>query len=151
MTLCADFADSADNSRGHNQQPLMLHQDITNQIIGSFFGVYRGRGYGFLEAVYSNSMAVDLGLRGLSVRREVPVQVFWKGVTVGTYRMDLLVDNKVLVEVKTVERIADAHSRQLLNYLKATGLEVGLLLNFGPDPQFVRMVNSKDTPRSLRD
>ena len=121
----------------------MLHQDITDKILGSFFRIYRVRGYGFLENLYSNSLAVDLGTKGIDVKREVPIEVHWLGVLVGTYRMDLLVEGKVLVEVKTVERLSDAHSRQLLNYLKATGIEVGLLLNFGPDPQFVRMINSK--------
>lgn len=129
----------------------MLHEPITNSILGAFFEIYRARGYGLLESVYSNSLAVELGIRGLNVRREVPSEVHWKGVSVGAYRIDLLVDGKVLVEVKTVERLADAHSRQMMNYLKATGLEVGLLLNFGPDPQFVRRANSKHSSRSLRD
>jgi GxxExxY protein len=120
----------------------MLHETITSPILGAFYEIYRARGYGFLESVYSNSIAVELGIRGLSVKREVPAQVHWKGVPVGTYRMDLLVEGKVLVEVKTVERLTDAHKRQLVNYLKATGLEVGLLLNFGPEPQFIRRVNT---------
>lgn len=128
----------------------MLHEPITNKILGAFFEIYRSRGYGFLENVYSNSLAVEIGLRRLQVKREIPVQVEWKGVTVGTYRMDLLVENLVLVEVKTVERLGDAHSRQLVNYLKATGLEVGLLLNFGPEPQFIRRVNSSSDPQSPR-
>ena len=122
----------------------MLHEAITNQIIGSFFEIYRARGYGFLENVYAGSLAVELGLRGLQVGREIPVQVDWKGVVVGTYRMDLVVEKKVLVEVKTVEKLVEAHQRQLVNYLKATGLEVGLVLNFGPEPQFSRRVNSRD-------
>jgi GxxExxY protein len=87
----------------------------------------------------------------LEVKREVPTEVHWKGVSVGTYRIDLFVNNMVLVEVKTVERLADAHNRQLVNYLRATGLEVGLLLNFGPEPQFVRRANTRDLSRSLRD
>jgi GxxExxY protein len=129
----------------------MLHEPTTNVILGSFFEIYRARGYGFLENVYSNSLAVELGTRGLEVRREIPIEVTWKGVSVGTYRMDLVVESEVLVEVKTVERLTEAHNRQLVNYLKATGLEVGLLLNFGPEPQFIRRVNSDDKSRSLRD
>src|SRR5688572_25100972 len=100
----------------------MLHSQLTNTIIGSFFEVHRGRGYGFLESVSSNSMAVEIGLRGLEVRRETPVEVHWKGVRVGTYRVDMVVEDLVLVEVKTVEKLIDAHSRQLVNYLKATGI-----------------------------
>lgn len=122
----------------------MLHERITNQIIGAFFEIYRARGYGFLESVYSNSLAVEIGQRGLRVSREIPVQVDWKGVVVGTSRIDLLVQDIVLVEIKTVERIVEAHQRQLVNYLKATELEVGLLLNFGPDPHFIRRVNTND-------
>jgi GxxExxY protein len=142
--LSADFAEFTDKSRGLIEGAFMLHERLTNQIIGAFFEIYRARGYGFLETVYSNSLAAELGLRGLQVGREIPVQVDWKGVVVGTYRMDVLVERVVLVEVKTVEKIVEAHQRQLVNYLKATGLEVGLLLNFGPEPQFSRRVNSTD-------
>jgi GxxExxY protein len=143
-SFLADFAELADNRRGPTPGTPVLHEPITNKILGSFFEIYRVRGFGFLENVYTNSLAVELGLRGLEVRREIPVQVHWKGELVGTYRMDLLVENKVLVEVKSCDRLVEAHYRQLLNYLKATGLEVGLLLNFGPDPQFVRRVFTND-------
>lgn len=129
----------------------MLHEPITKSILGAFFEIYRARGYGFLENVYSNSLAAELGIRGFEVKREVPTEVHWKGISVGTYRMDLLVADCVLVEVKTVERLTDAHNRQLVNYLRATGLEVGLLLNFGPEPQFIRRANTTDLSRSLRD
>ena len=156
VALSADFADFADCAEPpRTNLNCMLHQQTTNVILGAFFEIYRARGYGFLETVYSNSLAVELGTRGLCVKREVPIRVFWKEVPVGTYRMDLLVDDSVLVEVKSVEMLTDAHNRQLINYLKATGLEVGLLLNFGPDPRFVRRVNSKSpvtqSPRRVRD
>jgi GxxExxY protein len=120
----------------------MLYRDITNAIIGGFYEIYNARGFGFQELVYSNSLTVELGLRGLKVRREVPTEVTWKGTTVGTYRIDLLVEDVVLVEVKAVEKLLPAHEAQLVNYLKATGLELGLLLNFGPEAQFRRRVLS---------
>jgi GxxExxY protein len=126
-----------------DQQMEILYKDITNTALAGFYEIYRERGFGFQESVYSNSLAVEFGLRGLRVSREVPIEVRWKGVIVGTYRIDLLVNDVILVEVKAVERLIPAHEAQLLNYLKATGIEVGLLLNFGAEPQFRRRVLSR--------
>ena len=120
----------------------LLHAEITDPIIGSYHTVYRVHGYGFLETVYANSMAVELARRGLRVKREVPVEISYLGVPVGAYRIDLLVNGKIIVEVKAQKQLTVTDERQLSNYLKATDLEVGLLLNFGPEPNFQRIVYS---------
>ena len=122
----------------------LLHSDITEQVIGAFFEIYRGLGFGFQEIVYSNALAVELGLRRYNVAREAPTQVSWKGHPVGIYRIDLLVNGCVIVEVKSVGVIAADHERQLMNYLRATHIEVGMLLNFGPEKSFRRLVYSND-------
>jgi GxxExxY protein len=123
----------------------LLHRDLTEGIIGGFHTVYRNFGYGFLEKPYANALVVELGRRGLRVKREVPIEIFYEGVSVGAYRIDLLVENKIIVEVKSQKALTVADERQLINYLKAANLEVGLLFNFGPEPKFQRMVYS---PRS---
>lgn len=93
----------------------LLHGDVTERILGGFFTIHRGHGYGFSEEVYSNSLAIELGLMGLKVAREVPTRVFWKGHSVGTYRLDLVVNDCVIVEVKTCDMLCMDHERQLMN------------------------------------
>ena len=123
---------------------ILLHAPITDQILGGCYSLYRALGYGFLETVYKNGLVVELGRRGLVVRREVPVEVFYLGVSIGFYRIDLLVNEKVIVEVKAQHSLTVVDEKQLSNYLKATNLEVGLLFNFGPEPKFERIVYSND-------
>jgi GxxExxY protein len=122
----------------------LLHAEITEQVIGAFHTVYRTFGFGFLEPVYANALWVELGRRGVIAKREVPVEILYAGVPVGTYRVDLLVSDRVVVEVKTQNVLSKGDERQLMNYLKATNLEVGLLFNFGPDPTFQRIVYSNE-------
>jgi GxxExxY protein len=97
-----------------------------------------------LEGSYANALAVELRSKGLSVRREVPIEVVYRGVPVGMYRVDLIVEESVLVEVKSTKTVSDADFRQVLNYLKATDLEVGFLLHFGPKPRFRRLIYTND-------
>jgi GxxExxY protein len=123
---------------------MLLRAEITEQLIGSFFVVYRVLGFGFLETVYKNALAIELGFRGIEVRREVPVEVQYRGLLAGTYRIDMLVAQSVIVEVKSTLTITEADERQLLNYLKVTDIEVGFLFNFGPDPKFRRLVYSNN-------
>jgi GxxExxY protein len=104
--------------------------DITYEINGAVFEVQRELGPGFLEKVYENALLIELKCRGIEVESQVPVKVSYKGSTVGEYIADLLVEKKVIVELKTVERLDKTHEAQLLNYLKATGFQVGLLVNF---------------------
>jgi GxxExxY protein len=114
------------------------HSDITQQIIKAFYKVYNTLGYGFLEKVYENALAIELRCQGLSVVQRAPIKVRYNGQLVGECYADLLVQDKVIVELKTVEALTDEHHAQLLNYLKATEVQVGLLLNFGPTRPEVR-------------
>ena len=116
------------------------HKDITNQIIKAFYTVYNTLGYGFLEKVYENALVLELRKLGRDVVPQAQILVHYDGHVVGEYYADLLVEKKVIVEVKAVRELADAHEAQLLNYLKATPYEVGLLLNFGPKAQIKRKI-----------
>lgn len=116
------------------------HKAITEQILKAFYAVYNILGYGFLEKVYENAMVLELGESGLEVVTQAPIKVFYSGHVVGEYFADLLVDDAVIVELKSVGALSPEHEAQLLNYLKATRYEVGLLLNFGPKPQVMRKV-----------
>jgi GxxExxY protein len=118
----------------------LLHSDITNGILKAFFKVYNTMGYGFLEKVYENCMAIELRRGGFMVVRQERINVFYEGETVGEYFTDLLVDGKVIIELKAAEGLREEHENQLMNYLKATEVEVGLLLNFGEKPVFKRKV-----------
>lgn len=114
------------------------HKDITELIIQAFYTVYNTLGYGFLEKVYQNALVIELRKLGLEVIPEACIKVYYNGQVVGEYFADLLVAGVVIVEIKAVRTLAPEHEAQLLNYLKATPYEVGLLLNFGPQPQIKR-------------
>lgn len=118
----------------------MKHGDTTERIIGVFWDVYKELGHGFLESVYEHAMAIALRQAGLEVARQVPISVRFRGELVGEYRADLIVQRTVLVELKAAIAIDPAHEAQALNYLRATDIEVGLLLNFGPKGQIKRFV-----------
>jgi len=124
--------------------PHLLHSDITAPILDSFRYLYKEWGYGFLETPYRRGIVIELTLRGLSVKEEVPYDIVHRGVIVGHYRADLVVEDRVLVEVKATRALTSADERQLLNYLKASKLEVGLLLHFGPTPKVVRRLLTHD-------
>ena len=116
------------------------HSDLTAGIIGAFYDVYNQLGYGFLEKVYENALSHELGKRGFQVKQQAPIEVYYDGLIVGQYYADLLINDTILVELKAADGIAEGHEAQLINYLKATELEVGLLLNFGPKPQVKRKI-----------
>ena len=118
----------------------LKHGDLTEQIIGVFYGVYNELGYGFLESVYRESMRVALTEAALRVGVEVAIPVSFKGHLVGQFKADMLVENSVLLELKCARLLDRSHEAQLLHYLKATDIEVGLLLNFGIRPQFRRLL-----------
>ncbi len=122
----------------------MLHEDVTRAIINAFYKVYNDLGYGFLEKIYENLLILELSKTSYQVEQQFPVKVIYQNVVVGDYFADLLVGNKVIVEIKAVEKLASQHEAQLINYLKATDFEVGLLLNFGPKAQFKRKLFTND-------
>ncbi len=118
----------------------LKHADITDAILKAYYAVYNTLGFGFLERVYENALVLELEEAGTAVQSQMPISVSYKGKIVGEYFADLIVDNTVIVELKAAENLVEAHRLQLLNYLKATGYEVGLLLNFGRKPEFKRVV-----------
>ncbi len=112
----------------------MIHGETTEAVLGEFFRVYNTLGYGFLEKVYENALAHALRQTELQVETQFPISVYFDGQVVGEYFADILVNRSVIIEIKTADKLIEAHEAQLLNYLKATEIEVGLLLNFGPTP-----------------
>ena len=132
----ADRAAALDRSRPHS--------DLTGRIIKGFFEVYNDRGPGLPENAYRNALCVELQLEGLSCHREVSQEIVYKGVVVGFCRFDVVVEDRVLVEVKASKTLTDGDTRQVLTYLKISKYEVGLLLNFGPEPEPHRFVFAND-------
>jgi GxxExxY protein len=120
----------------------LIEGELTKSVIGAFFEVYNRLGFGFLERLYVTAMDRELRERGHRVGREVGVRVFYRGEHLGSQRIDLTVDDVLIVEVKSTQILHAAASRQVYNYLRATRLEVGLLLHFGPEPKFYRHVLS---------
>ena len=126
------------------------HTDITELIIKAFYKVYNALGYGFLEKVYRNALVIELRNLGLEVIPEACIRVYYEGEVVGEYFADLLVAGVVIVELKAMRSLLEEHEAQLLNYLKATPDEVGLLLNFGPKPEIKRKAFDNSRKGSIR-
>lgn len=126
----------------------LLHGNISGAIIGAFYTVHTELGSGFLEAVYVNAMTVLLQLAGVRVDRQVPFDIRFHGQHLGTYRADLVVEDRIIVEIKAGRTIIPQHTAQVLNYLKASRLQVGLLLNFGEKAQFKRVICTRSPPRN---
>ncbi len=122
----------------------LLHKDLTDQILKAFYKVYNTLGSGFLEKVYENSMLIELREKGLDVVQQQPIKVYYGSVLVGDFYADLVVNDLVILELKAAEAINPAHDAQLGNYLKATTVEVGMLLNFGDKPEFKRRILTND-------
>ncbi|MBU2554093.1 MAG: GxxExxY protein [Bacteroidetes bacterium] len=118
----------------------LLHKELTEKILKTFYDVYNEMGYGFLEKVYQNSLLIELKSRGFKVEAQKQIKVYYKGYEVGEYYADIVVDDLVILELKAVEYVVKEFEAQLINYLRATKFEVGLLLNFGKKPEFIRKV-----------
>ena len=118
----------------------ILHKELTGSLLKLFYEVYNELGHGFLEKVYQNALYTELKINGFDVESQKQIKVYYKNVEVGEYYADLIVNDKVILELKATESITEAHEFQLLNYLKSTNIEVGLLLNFGKKPEFCRKV-----------
>ena len=118
----------------------MKHKELTEDIIKIFYKIYNTLGYGFLEKIYENSMMIEFRNAYMPAVAQSPIEVTYEGEVVGEHAADIVVDNKVIVEIKASKKLAEEHHAQLLNYLKATKIEVGLLLNFGPGPEISRKV-----------
>ena len=118
----------------------LLHKELTDKILQAFYDVYNELGYGFLEKVYQNSLYLELISRGFKVSAQKQIKVYYKGVEVGEYFADLLVNDLVILELKAADYIVQDFEWQLINYLRGTEIEVGLVLNFGIKPDFRRKV-----------
>jgi GxxExxY protein len=121
----------------------LRYKELTHLIIKSFYEVYNELGGGFLESVYENAMTLVLQQQGLQVETQKEIAVYFRGNLIGNFRADMVVEGKVLLELKAVRCLERVHEAQLLNYLKATTIEVGLLMNFGNEPAFKRLVYDK--------
>lgn len=128
----------------------LRHGALTKKILGVFYEVYNELGHGFLESVYHRSLALALESLGLNVCNRVAIPVWFRGHQVGYFQADIMVEKCVMLELKAVRTLDSAHRAQLLNYLRATEIEVGLLLNFGEKPEFKRLIfdNSKKKSRN---
>jgi len=119
---------------------IYLHKELTSTVIECFYTIYNTLGYGFLEKVYENALKIELEKKGLLVEKQKSIKVYYDDQIVGIYYADLIIENKLIVELKVAERICKEHEYQLINYLKATNFELGLLLNFGKEPEIKRKI-----------
>lgn len=136
------------NSNDYAEPRSLKHGETTEKIIGAFYDVYNELGFGFCETVYHKAMLIALADAGLAVETQVNLPVYFRGHLVGDFFADILVERAVILELKAVDDLAPAHGSQLLNYLKASSAEVGLLINFGPRPKFKRLVFDNERKRS---
>lgn len=125
-----------------------LHSEITGEILNAFYDVYNELGYGFLERVYKNALYKELKKRGFDCSTERSIPVYYQGELVGDYYADIIIEDKIIIELKAIKQILPEHEAQLMNYLRATDAEVGLLLNFGPTPQKRRIVFTNDRKKN---
>jgi GxxExxY protein len=119
-------------------------RELTEKIIRAFYTVYNKLGYGFLEIVYEKSLLIELRKMGLQALRQQRIEVYYDGEMVGYYFADIIVNRQVIVEIKAVASLHPAHEAQLQNYLRGTGIEIGMLFNFGEKPQFSRKYFSNE-------
>ena len=127
----------------------LLHKNITDIILKSYYKVFNNLGYGFLEKVYENALFYELKKQGLVCEKQKPIKVYYDEIQVGEYYADIIVNECIIIELKAAESLAEEHEFQLINYLKATDIEVGLLLNFGKNPQFKRKIFTNN--KKIRD
>ena len=118
----------------------LLHKEITEKIIKAYYKVYNTLGYGFLEKVYENAMAIELRNMGFEVKCQYPINVFYETEIIGEYYADIVINNIIVIELKASSSLLEEHECQLINYLKATEIELGLLMNFGKEAEYKRKV-----------
>jgi len=128
----------------------LLHKELTDKLIKTFYDVYNVLGYGFLEKVYQNAMFIELKKRGFDIEAQKQIYVYYDNQKVGEYYADIMVNNSVILELKAAEYMTQDFEAQLLNYLRGTEAEVGLLLNFGKKPEFIRKVYENSRKKTLK-
>jgi len=122
----------------------LKHKELSEKIIAAAYNVHKELGYGFLEKIYKNALVIELGENGIKCAAEFPLKVKYHNIVIGDYYADIVVDDKIVIEVKAVSKLESVHEVQLVNYLKATGIEVGLLINFGQSVEVKRRIFSKE-------
>lgn len=128
----------------------LLHKEISKPILKVFYDVYNQLGYGFLEKVYQNAMYFELKSQGYKVEAQKQIKVYFRNQLVGEFYADLLIEDAIIVELKACEHLVNSHVAQLLNYLKATQIEIGLVLNFGETPEFKRLVYTNNRKSNIK-
>lgn len=128
----------------------LLHKEISKPILKVFYDVYNQLGYGFLEKVYQNAMYFELKSQGYKVEAQKQIKVYFKNQLVGEFYADLLIEDAIIVELKACEHLVNSHIAQLMNYLKATQIEIGLVLNFGETPEFKRLVYTNNRKSNIK-
>ena len=134
-----------------NTDSTLKYQELSDKIIAVFFKVYNTLGYGFLEKIYENAMMIEFRKESIKAVAQVPIKVKYDNEIIGEYFADVLVDNKIIIEVKATSALIKEHEAQLLNYLKATDIEVGLLVNFGPKLEFKRKIYDNEKKTSQKE
>ncbi|NLE62519.1 MAG: GxxExxY protein [Bacteroidales bacterium] len=127
----------------------LLHKELTDEIIKCYYIVYNKLGYGFLEKVYEKAMIIELTKKNLRVECQKSIEVYYDNNIIGNYYADLIVENKVIIELKACEYLREEHKLQMINYLKATTIEIGLLMNFGKEPEFSRKIFSNKNKKQI--
>ena len=130
-------------SEQRSSRPEIIEKDLSHTIIAAFYEVYNALGFGFLESIYAKALEIALRRRGIFVEREVGCEIYFAGERVGVHRADILVERRIIVEVKASRALADINKQQLLNYVSAFGLRLGILLHFGPKPSFHRVLSPR--------
>lgn len=128
----------------------LLHKKISDAVLKAYYDVYNQLGYGFLEKVYQNAMYLELKSLGFKVEAQKQIKVYFKNQLVGEYYADIVIEDKIIIELKACALLMSVHIAQLMNYLKATEVEVGLLLNFGEEPEFKRIIYTNDRKKNLK-
>ncbi len=128
---------------------MLKHEELSKKIIAAAYNVHKELGYGFLEKVYKNALAIELQEEGLNCVVEAPLEVTYRGKVVGEYFADLIIEDKIIVEIKAVTKLDSVHEVQLVNYLKATGQNVGLLINFGQSVEVKRCIFGFDSAEKV--
>jgi GxxExxY protein len=134
-------ADCPTQPKAPRERVVLLEEQLTRRILRVFYDVYNELGPGFLESVYAGALQVAFDQCGLRAQREHPLDVLFRGIRVGEFRADFVVESRIILELKVARALTASHAGQLLNYLRASRIEVGLLLNFGLEPQFRRLVS----------
>ncbi|MDQ7818094.1 MAG: GxxExxY protein [Melioribacteraceae bacterium] len=133
-----------DENNSVSQNSKMIFPELSNKIIKAYYNVYNTLGYGFLEKVYENALKLELQEMGMYVEQLKNIRVYYKGKEVGDYFADLIVDKSIIIELKAAESICEEHEAQLLNYLRATTIELGFLFNYGKKAEFKRKIFTND-------